>query len=199
MTSTVVADPRAQRALRLACGTGLSLAASFGLALPLPFIAPMLAVFVLAAMNQPLPLTAAISLLLALALATGSGLLLTPFLRYASFTGLLLIGLSGGFTQKIRFAAADASPTFYQGKAISLFLAGRIVPAIVGPQLAVWRKAWMEPVTLAGAFTIGIANKFLEPLTGAVLGKILVLIFIILFIQKRPRGLFAVRGRAVES
>ena len=53
--------------------------------------------------------------------------------------------------------------------------------------------------TLAGAFTIGIANKFLEPLTGAVLGKILVLIFIILFIQKRPRGLFAVRGRAVES
>ena len=93
MTSTVVADPRAQRALRLACGTGLSLAASFGLALPLPFIAPMLAVFVLAAMNQPLPLKAAISLLLALALATGSGLLLTPFLRYASFTGLLLIGL----------------------------------------------------------------------------------------------------------
>ncbi|MBL9059661.1 MAG: urea ABC transporter permease subunit UrtB [Mangrovicoccus sp.] len=53
--------------------------------------------------------------------------------------------------------------------------------------------------TLAGAFTIGIANKFLEPLTGAVLGKILVLVFIILFIQKRPRGLFAVRGRAVES
>ena len=52
---------------------------------------------------------------------------------------------------------------------------------------------------IAGAFTIGIANKFLEPLTGAVLGKILVLIFIILFIQKRPRGLFAVRGRAVES
>lgn len=53
--------------------------------------------------------------------------------------------------------------------------------------------------TLAGAFTIGVANKFLEPFTGAVLGKILVLIFIILFIQKRPRGLFAVRGRAVEG
>ena len=53
--------------------------------------------------------------------------------------------------------------------------------------------------TLAGAFSLGIANKFLEPWTGAVLSKILVLIFIILFIQKRPRGLFAVRGRAVES
>ena len=41
---------------------------------------------------------------------------------------------------------------------------------------------------LAGAFSLGIANKFLEPYAGAVLAKILVLVFIILFIQKRPRG-----------
>jgi urea transport system permease protein len=53
--------------------------------------------------------------------------------------------------------------------------------------------------TLVGAMTLGIANKFLEPYAGAVLGKILVLVFIILFIQKRPRGLFALKGRAVES
>ena len=53
--------------------------------------------------------------------------------------------------------------------------------------------------TLVGAFTLGIANKFLEPYAGAVVGKILVLVFIILFIQKRPRGLFALRGRAVEA
>ena len=53
--------------------------------------------------------------------------------------------------------------------------------------------------TLAAAFSLGIANKFMEPWTGAVLAKILVLVFIILFIQKRPRGLFAVRGRAVEQ
>ena len=66
--------------------------------------------------------------------------------------GLLLIGLSGGFTQKIRFAAADASPSFYKGKAISWILAGGIVSAIVGPQLAIWLKDWMEPVTFAGAF-----------------------------------------------
>ena len=52
--------------------------------------------------------------------------------------------------------------------------------------------------TLVGAFTLGIVNKFLEPYAGAVLGKILVLVFIILFIQKRPRGLFALKGRAVE-
>ena len=53
--------------------------------------------------------------------------------------------------------------------------------------------------TLVGAFSLGIANKFLEPFAGAVLGKIAILVFIILFIQKRPRGLFALKGRAVEA
>ena len=53
--------------------------------------------------------------------------------------------------------------------------------------------------TLVGAFTLGIANKFLEPYAGAVLAKIAILVLIILFIQKRPRGLFALRGRAVEA
>jgi urea transport system permease protein len=53
--------------------------------------------------------------------------------------------------------------------------------------------------TLVGAFSLGIANKFLEPYAGAVLAKILILVLIILFIQKRPRGLFALRGRAVEA
>ncbi len=53
--------------------------------------------------------------------------------------------------------------------------------------------------TLVGAMSLGIINKFLEPFAGAVLGKIAVLVFIILFIQKRPRGLFALRGRSVET
>lgn len=53
--------------------------------------------------------------------------------------------------------------------------------------------------TLVGAFTLGVANKFLEPFAGAVLGKIAILVLIILFIQKRPRGLFALNGRAIEA
>ena len=53
--------------------------------------------------------------------------------------------------------------------------------------------------TLVAALSLGVANKFLEPIAGAVLGKILLLVFIILFIQKRPRGLFALKGRAVEA
>jgi len=53
--------------------------------------------------------------------------------------------------------------------------------------------------TLVAAMTLGVANKLLEPYAGAVLGKIALLVFIILFIQKRPRGLFALKGRAVEA
>ncbi|NIB42827.1 urea ABC transporter permease subunit UrtB [Pseudomaricurvus alkylphenolicus] len=52
--------------------------------------------------------------------------------------------------------------------------------------------------TLVGAFSLGVTNKFLEPVTGAVLANILVLVFIILFIQKRPKGLFPQKGRAAE-
>jgi urea transport system permease protein len=47
--------------------------------------------------------------------------------------------------------------------------------------------------------TLGIVNKLLEPVAGAVLGKVVVLVAIILFIQKRPRGLFALKGRAAEG
>lgn len=53
--------------------------------------------------------------------------------------------------------------------------------------------------TVVAALSLGIANKVLEPFSGAVLAKILILIFIVLFIQKRPRGLFALKGRAVED
>jgi urea transport system permease protein len=42
-------------------------------------------------------------------------------------------------------------------------------------------------------------NKYLEPAFGAVLGKILILALLILFIQKRPQGLFALKGRAAEA
>jgi urea transport system permease protein len=53
--------------------------------------------------------------------------------------------------------------------------------------------------TLAGAVTLGIANKFLEPFAGAVLAKIFILVAVILFIQKKPRGLFALKGRWVDA
>ncbi|VAW84570.1 Urea ABC transporter, permease protein UrtB [hydrothermal vent metagenome] len=53
--------------------------------------------------------------------------------------------------------------------------------------------------TLVAAFSLGVVNKFLEPWAGAVLAKILVLVFIILFIQSRPKGLFPQKGRAAEN
>ncbi len=66
--------------------------------------------------------------------------------------GILLIGISGGFTQKIRFAAADASPSFYKGKAISWILGGGVVSAVLGPQIAIQTKDIFEPILFAGAF-----------------------------------------------
>jgi urea transport system permease protein len=53
--------------------------------------------------------------------------------------------------------------------------------------------------TIFAALGLGTVNKLLEPISGAVLGKILVLAFIILFIQRRPQGLFALKGRAAET
>ncbi|MCY1272956.1 urea ABC transporter, permease protein UrtB [compost metagenome] len=52
--------------------------------------------------------------------------------------------------------------------------------------------------SVLAAFGLGIANKILEPQIGAVLGKILILALIILFIQKRPQGLFALKGRVID-
>jgi urea transport system permease protein len=53
--------------------------------------------------------------------------------------------------------------------------------------------------TLVAALTLGVVNKLLEPYAGAVLGKIVVLVLVILFIQRKPRGIFPLRGRAVEA
>jgi urea transport system permease protein len=53
--------------------------------------------------------------------------------------------------------------------------------------------------TVYAALTLGFANKLLESWSGAVLAKIALLVFIIVFIQRRPQGLFALKGRAVEA
>lgn len=53
--------------------------------------------------------------------------------------------------------------------------------------------------TFFAAMSLGVVNKFLEPEVGAVVAKIMMLVFIILFIQWRPRGLFALKGRFVED
>jgi urea transport system permease protein len=81
----------------------------------------------------------------------------------------------------------NVSPNLGQGYIIDSFLV-----VVFGGVGNLWG-------TLVAALTLGVANKFLEPFAGAVLGKIAILVFIILFIQKRPRGLFALKGRAVET
>ena len=81
----------------------------------------------------------------------------------------------------------NVSPNLGQGYIIDSFLV-----VVFGGVGNLWG-------TLVAALTLGVANKFLEPYAGAVLAKIAILVIIILFIQKRPRGLFALKGRAVEA
>jgi urea transport system permease protein len=102
----------------------------------------------------------------------------------------LTFGLGSGIAGMAGVALSqidNVSPNLGQGYIIDSFMV-----VVFGGVGNLWG-------TLVGAFTLGIANKFLEPYAGAVLGKIAILVLIILFIQKRPRGLFALRGRAVEA
>lgn len=102
-----MADPRPQRALRLACGVALGTALGFGLALPLPFLTPLLVLVLLALSNQPLGLQGGLRLLLVVALTCGSGLLLSPLLRHSPVSGVLLGAL--GLFFSFRFALRGGS------------------------------------------------------------------------------------------
>ncbi|WP_194790908.1 DUF2955 domain-containing protein [Pseudomonas sp. UFMG81] len=82
-----------RRALRLAWGAALSLAVSFGSGLPVPVLAPVLCVLLLAMRNQALPLRMAPVLALLVLISCGSGLLLIPVLRHAPLTGVLLVAV----------------------------------------------------------------------------------------------------------
>jgi urea transport system permease protein len=108
----------------------------------------------------------------------------TPFVDAMTFgLGSGIAGMAGVALSQID----NVSPNLGQGYIIDSFMV-----VVFGGVGNLWG-------TLVGALTLGIANKFLEPYAGAVLAKILILVLIILFIQRRPRGLFALKGRAVET
>jgi urea transport system permease protein len=108
----------------------------------------------------------------------------TPFVDAMTFgLGSGVAGLAGVALTQID----NVSPNLGQGYIVDSFMV-----VVFGGVGNLWG-------TLIGALSIGMANKFLEPYAGAVLGKIIILILIILFIQRRPRGLFALKGRAVEQ
>ncbi len=103
---------------------------------------------------------------------------------------MLAFGLGSGIAGIAGVALSqidNVSPNLGQGYIIDSFMV-----VVLGGVGNLWG-------TLLGAMVLGLANKLLEPVIGAVLGKILLLVFIILFIQKRPRGLFALKGRSVEA
>ena len=102
---------------------------------------------------------------------------------YAFALGSGIAGLAGCALSQV----GNVGPDLGQGYIVDSFLV--VVLGGVG-QLA---------GTVYAALGLGILNKFLEGWAGAVLAKIAVLVFIIIFIQKRPQGLFAMKGRSAEA
>ena len=144
-------DFRSQRALRLACGVALCLALSFGLNLPIPFIAPLLCATLLSALTKPLPLKAGLGLTLIMMLLTGSGLLLIPLLRYYAMTGVLVIGLCLFAT--FRFGLRGGNPL-----------------------LATFMVVGLTMISAAGATDFGLALMVIEALAKGLLLTVLVVL-----------------------
>ena len=108
----------------------------------------------------------------------------TPWIDALTFgLGSGLAGIAGVALSQID----NVSPNLGQGYIIDSFLV-----VVFGGVGNLWGTA-------LAALTLGVLNKFLEPVAGAVLGKIVVLVLVILFIQRRPRGMFPLKGRAVET
>jgi urea transport system permease protein len=102
---------------------------------------------------------------------------------YAFALGSGIAGLAGCALSQV----GNVGPDLGQGYIVDAFMV--VVLGGVG-QLA---------GTVYAALGLGVLNKFLEGWTGAVLAKIAVLVFIIIFIQKRPQGIFAMKGRSAEA
>jgi urea transport system permease protein len=102
---------------------------------------------------------------------------------YAFSLGAGIAGLAGCALSQV----GNVGPDLGQGYIVDSFMV--VVLGGVG-QLA---------GTVYAALGLGILNKLLEGWAGAVLAKIMVLVFIVVFIQKRPQGLFAVKGRSAEA
>ncbi len=102
---------------------------------------------------------------------------------YAFALGSGIAGLAGCALSQV----GNVGPDLGQGYIVDAFMV--VVLGGVG-QLA---------GTVYAALGLGLLNKLLEGLTGAVLAKIAVLVFIIIFIQKRPQGIFALKGRSAEA
>jgi urea transport system permease protein len=108
----------------------------------------------------------------------------TPWIDALTFgLGSGIAGIAGVALSQID----NVSPNLGQGYIIDSFMV-----VVFGGVGNLWGTA-------VAALVLGMISKFLEPISGAVLGKIVVLVLVILFIQRRPRGMFPLKGRAAEA
>ncbi|CAG9185473.1 hypothetical protein LMG23992_05554 [Cupriavidus laharis] len=165
---------RGRRALRLAIGTALCLATSYGLGWPIPMVAPVMGAFVLASLDRPLSARAGVGLALVAMLATGSGLLVVPFLRQYPSSGVLMTGLG-------LFLA------FRQGL--------RSGNGLVGTFLA----AGLTMVSVAGTADIGLAITVVAALVKGLLLAVAVLALCFRLVPEPAAGSARQRAPAVSQ
>jgi urea transport system permease protein len=101
---------------------------------------------------------------------------------YAFAFGAGIAGLGGCALSQVSNVGPDLGQSYIIDSFMAVVLGG--VGQLIG--------------TIVGALGLGILSKLIEPFWGAVLAKIAILVLIVLFIQKRPQGLFALKGRSVE-
>jgi urea transport system permease protein len=102
---------------------------------------------------------------------------------YAFAFGAGIAGLGGCALSQVSNVGPDLGQSYIIDSFMAVVLGG--VGQLIG--------------TIVGALGLGILSKLIEPFWGAVLAKIAILVLIVLFIQKRPQGLFALKGRSVEA
>jgi hypothetical protein len=153
-------DPRPQRALRLATGVAVATGVAYGLEFPVPFIAPVLALFLLATRVQPLPLNAIVGLPVLATLTTSTGLLLIPVLQYAAVSGVLLVGLAMFLCFRYLLSGGNALPAMFLVIGLTLISAAGTTSFAIAATVI---EALAKGLLLAG-LTVGVSHRsFPEP------------------------------------
>jgi hypothetical protein len=147
-----------RRTLRLATATALCLAISFALELPIPVIAPVFSVFLLATQMRPLSFRQGAALALVVAFTTGSGLLLMPLLLHYAFAGVMIVGLllffafryglRGGNNLVATFLAAGLTMISAAGTAdfqLAVTVVGALVKGVLVAVLVSTLAHWLFP------------------------------------------------------
>ncbi|WP_133667924.1 DUF2955 domain-containing protein [Paraburkholderia sp. BL10I2N1] len=200
-----------RRTLRFAIGTALCLATSFALDLPIPVVAPVFAVFLLATQNRPMSFKTGVAFALVVALTTGTGLLLVPVLRYYPAAGVLLIGLAlflafryglrGGNNLVATFLVAGLTMISAAGTAdfqLAMTVVGALVKGLLLAVLMLALTHWLFPEPMNARPEPAARNAQGDPASRIALRAALVVMPAWLLAMSDPAGYMPIIMKSVS-